>query len=204
MSYYASALWKMFKSWFTIVALLLDIVGVIVAYYSEFKVPSIVYLSVLGVGLLLASVTTLAQQLRALDTSAPLVVSNDNLSLGGPNLTIDSISLRNIGGRIAQVTNISSDVAGRIRVVDDHYMESFLLDPGSTPLNIMIREAKIIDGLAPTGGRLSSILNDWKDPFSLYVWYQPLNGKVRYCTKITFQSGDKFIRNLRWEKLHVG
>ncbi len=55
--------------------------------------------------------------------SSPLVISNDNLSLGGPKLSIDSISLRNVGGAIAKVTNISSDADGRIRIIDAHYME---------------------------------------------------------------------------------
>jgi len=135
--------------------------------------------------------------------SSPLVISNDNLSLGGRDGSIDSISLRNVGSAIAKVTNISSDADGRIRIIDAHYMESFVLDPGPQPLNIMINEAKIIDGLVATTALPAPIVMAWKEPFSIYVWYESLDGKDKFCTEIRFQSGDRFVRNLGWQQLAV-
>lgn len=141
MKYYPLALWKILTSWYVYVAALLDLIGAIITYYSGLNVPPVVYVSILGVGFLLSCVTTVAKQLRALDDLSPLVISNDNLSLGGPNLSIDSISLRNIGGGKAKVTNISSDASGRNRIIDAHYMESFILDSGLT-LNVMIMKQR--------------------------------------------------------------
>ena len=204
MKYYASALWKILASWYVYVALFLDFIGFLVISYSGFKVPAIVYVSIFGVGLLLSCVTTVAEQLRVLDNSSPRVISNDNLSLGGPNLSIDSISLRNIGGGIARITNISSDEGGKIRIIDAHYMESFILEPGSTPLNIMINEAKIIKGLGATIDQSSSIVRDWKKPFFIYIWYESMTNKDKFCTKIGFRSGDRFIRNLGWKQIKIG
>jgi hypothetical protein len=137
--------------------------------------------------------------------SMPLVISNDNLSLGGSNLSVDSISLRNIGGAIAKVTNISSDADGRIRIIDAHYMESFVLDPGPTALNVMINEIKIIDGLGGTAAAssLAPLIKKWKEPFSIYVWYESLGGKDKFCTEIQFQSGNMYIRNLGWKQLDL-
>jgi hypothetical protein len=204
MKYYAHALWKILASWYVYVALFLDLIGILLTYSSGVKVPSVVYVSILGVGFLLSCTTTVAEQLRALDNSCPQVISNDNLSLGGPNLSIDSISLRNIGGGIAKVTNISSDAQGKIRIIDAHYMESFIMDPGyATPHNIMINEAKIIDGLGNIIARPSSIVQDWREPFYIYVWYESLSDKKKFCTRIKFQSGEKFIRNLGWAPFNI-
>jgi hypothetical protein len=203
MKYYASALWKIFASWYVYVALFLDIIGILLTYFSGFKLPFVVYIGILGVGFLLSCVTMVAEQLRVLDNSGPRVISNDNLSLGGPNLSIDSISLRNIGGGIAKVTNISSDAGGKKRIIDDHYMESFIFEPGSTSHNIMINEAKIIDGLGVTIAQSSPIVTAWKRPFFIYVWYESLTNKDKFCTRIGFQSGNKFIRNLGWKQIKV-
>jgi len=156
MKYYTSALWKILASWYVYAALFLDFVGFLIIAYAGLKVPSLVYFIVFGVGFLVSCVTTVAEQMRVLDNSSPRVISNDNLSLGGSNLTIDSISLQNIGGGIAKVTNITSDERGRVRIIDDHYLESFILDPGHMPLNIMINEAKIIKGLGATIAQSSS------------------------------------------------
>ena len=98
MKYYTSALWKILASWYIYIALFLDLLGILLTFYSGIKVSLVIYASILGIGFLLSCVTTLAEQLRALDNSSPRVISNDNLSLGRPNLSIDSISLRNIGG----------------------------------------------------------------------------------------------------------
>ena len=203
MKYYASALWKIFASWYVYAALFLDFVGFLIISYSEIKVPSFVYVIIFGVGFLLSCVTTVAEQLRALDNSSPKVISNDNLSLGGPNLSIDSISLRNIGGGVAKVTSISSDVGGKIRIIDAHYMESFILEPSPTPLNIMINETKIIDGLGAAIAPSSSIVKDWKKPFFIYIWYESVTNKDKFCTRIGFRSGDKFIRNLGWKQIKL-
>jgi len=203
MKYYASALWKILASWYVYTALFLDFVGFLIILYSGLKVPSVVYVSVFGVGFLLSCVTTVAEQLRVLDNSSPRVISNDNLSLGGPNLSIDSISLRNIGGEIAKVTNISSDEGGKFRIIDAHYMESFILEPGSMPLNIMVNEAKIISGLGATIAPSSSLAKDWKKPFFIYVWYESVTNKDKFCTRIGFRSGDKFIRNLGWKQIKI-
>jgi hypothetical protein len=203
MKYYASALWKILASWYVYVALFLDFIGFLIISYSGIKVSPFVYVSIFGVGLLLSCVTTVAEQLRALDNSSPRVISNDNLSLGGPNLSIDSISLRNIGGGIAKVTNISSDEGGKTRIIDAHYMESFILEPGPTPLNIMINEAKIINGLGATIAQSSSIVRDWKKPFFIYVWYESVTNKDKFCTRIGFRSGDKFVRNLGWKQIKI-
>jgi hypothetical protein len=203
MKYYASALWKILASWYIYVALFLDLIGILLTYFSELELPAVIYVSVLGVGFLLSCVTTVAEQLRALDNSSPRVISNDNLSLGGPNLSIDSISLRNIGGGIAKVTNISSDAGGRKRIIDDHYMESFIFEPGSTSHNIMINEAKIIAGLGAIITQPSSIAKVWKRPFFIYIWYESLTNKDKFCTRIGFQSADKFIRNLGWKQIKV-
>jgi hypothetical protein len=203
MKYYTSALWKILASWYVYVALLLDLVGFLVIAYSGLKVPSVVYFIIFGVGFLLSCVTTVAEQMRVLDNSSPRVISNDNLSLGGPNLTIDSISLRNIGGGIAKITNISSDEGGRFRIIDDHYLESFILDPGYSPLNIMINEAKIIKGLGANIAQSSSLVTEWKKPFFIYIWYESVTNKDKFCTRIGFRSGDKFIRNLGWKQIEI-
>ena len=203
MKYYVSAFWKILFSWYVYVALFIDLIGILVTYYSEFKVPYAVYISIFGIGFLLSCVTTVADQIRALDNSSPQVISNDNLSLGGPNLSVDSISLRNIGGGTAKVTNISSDAGGKIRIIDNHYMESFILEPGPTPLNIMINEAKIIDGLGAVITQPSSIVKAWRRPFFIYIWYESLTNKDKFCTRIGFQSGNSFIRNLGWKRNKV-
>jgi hypothetical protein len=201
MSYYSAALWKILASWYVYVALFLDFLSFIIISYSGIQVSPVVYMTIFGVGLLVSCVKTVAEQMRELDNSSPQVISNDNLSLGGPNLSIDSMSLRNIGGGLAKVTNISSDEAGRIRIIDDHYMESFILEPGPMPLNIMINEAKIIKGLGANIDKSSSIVRDWKKPFFIYVWYESVTNREKFCTRIGFRSGDKFIRNLGWKQI---
>jgi hypothetical protein len=203
MKYYSAALWKILASWYVYVALFLDLLSFIVISYSGMQGSPVVYVTIFGVGLVVSCVKTVAEQMRELDNSGPLVISNDNLSLGGPNLSIDSISIRNIGGGIAKVTNISSDEAGRFRIIDDHYLESFILEPSSTPHNIMINEAKIIKGLGANIAQSSSIVRDWKRPFFIYVWYESLTNREKFCTRIGFQSGDKFIRNLGWKQMTI-
>jgi hypothetical protein len=203
MKYYSAALWKILASWYVYVALFLDFLSFIVVSYSGMQVSPIVYVTIFGVGLLVSCVKTVAEQIRELDNSSPRVISDDNLSLGGPNLSIDSISLRNIGGGIAKVTNISADEAGRVRIIDDHYMESFILEPSSAPLNIMINEAKIIKGLGANTAQSSSIVRDWKKPFFIYVWYESMTNNQKFCTAIGFRSGEKFIRNLGWKRITI-
>ena len=201
MKYYSAALWKILASWYVYVALFLDFLSFIVISYSGLQVSPDFYITIFAVGFLMSCVKTVAEQMRELDNSNPQVISNDNLSLGGPNLSIDSLSLKNIGGGVAKITNVSSDAMGRIRIIDDHYMESFLLDPGSPPLNIMINEAKIIKGLGANIAQPSSIVSDWKRPFFIYVWYESVTTKKKFFTKIGFQSGNKFIRNLGWKQI---
>lgn len=203
MKYYVSAFWKILASWYVYAALFLDFVGFLIISSSGQKVPSVVYVIIFGVGFLLSCVTTVADQLRKLDNSCPQVISNDNLSLGGPNLSIDNISLINIGGGIAKVTNITADQVGKIRIIDNHYMESFLIEPRSTPLYIMVNESKIIKGLGLTIGESSSIVNEWKRPFFIYVWYESVMSKDKFCTRIGFLSGDKYIRNLGWKQIKI-
>lgn len=203
MKYYLAALWKILASWYVYVALFLDLLGFIIISYSDMHVSPIIYLTIFGVGLLVSCVKTVAEQMRELDNSSPRVISNDNLSLGGPNLSIDSMSLRNIGGGIAKVTNISSDENRRIRIIDDHYMETFILEPGPAPHNIMINEAKIIKSLGANIAQSSSIARDWKKPFFIYIWYESMTTKEKFCTRIGFRSGDKFIRNLGWKQITI-
>jgi hypothetical protein len=141
--------------------------------------------------------------LQEMDNSSPYIISNDNLSLGGPGLSIDSISLINIGEGMAILTNITSDMDGNIRIIDKHYMEKKFIEQGTTPHNIMVNEAKIIEGLGADIVRPSSMANDWVDPFFIYVWYESLHGQKKFCTKIGFQSGERFIRRLDWERFEV-
>lgn len=201
MKYYLAALWKILASWYVYVALILDILGFIIIAYSDLQVSPAIYAIIFGTGLLISCVKTVAELLRELDNSNPRIISNDNLSLGGPNLSIDSMSIRNIGGGIAKVTNISSDEKGRNRIIDDHYMESFILEPGSAPLNIMINEAKIIKGLGANIASSSAIAQEWKKPFFIYIWYESVTSKEKFCTRIGFRSGEKFIRNLGWKQI---
>jgi hypothetical protein len=200
MKFYLLAVKEIFTSWFVLIATILDLIGMALVFFGKIDLQPIVYIIIFGIGFLLASIIRLEEKLRLLDNSMPLIVSNDNLSADGT-----SISLRNIGGGMAKVTNISSDEKGKVRIIDDHYMETFIMDPGSTPLNIMINEPRIIDGLlrdnATKALPITSIVNEWKDPFFIYVWYQSLSGENKFCTKIKFQSGNKFIRNLGWEPL---
>ena len=201
MKNYLAALWKILASWYVYVALILDILGFIIIAYSDLQVSPAIYVIIFGTGLLLSCVKTVAELMLELDNSNPRVISNDNLSLGGPNLSIDSMSIRNIGGGIAKVTNISSDEKGRNRIIDDHYMESFILEPGSAPLNIMINEAKIIKGLGANIASSSAIVQEWKKPFFIYIWYETVTSKEKFCTRIGFRSGEKFIRNLGWKQI---
>ncbi len=203
MKYYISAFWKILTSWYVYAALFLDIISFLILSFSGLQIPHFIYGIIFGVGFLMSCVITVGNLLRELDNSNPCVISDDNLSLGGPNLSIDSISLINIGGGKARVTNISSDKIGKIRIIDDHYMESFLMEPQSIPHHIMINESKIIKGLGTTFAESSSIVKNWHKPFFIYVWYETMTSKDKFCTRIAFRSGEKFIRNMGWKQIKV-
>lgn len=200
MKYYILAFWKILKSWFVVVAILLDLTGALLTYIGELSLPSFIYIGILGFGFLFSCVSIIAKQLRTLENENPLVISNDNLSIGGSNMSIDSISIVNIGGGKAKITSITSDRFGKNRIIDNHYMETFILNVGAN-LNIMINESKIIDETGVNIKHTSSIVNDWKEPFFIYIWYESVIRKSKFCTKIKFQSGDKYIRNMGWEPI---
>ena len=165
----------------------------------DFLSPNI-YIATILVGFIFSSIHVVAKKNKYFTENIPQIISNDNLSLGGQNSTVNSINIQNIGGTIAKITSVTSDLKGEINIVDNHYMDNFIIGPNEK-LNLMINEEKIISGILKNNKavKVNTLVENWKQPFFIYVWFQDLTENYKAYSQIEFQSGKKYIKNLGWK-----